>query len=74
MHNLKTNKVLHERVVLLNVRTETTPRVALANRYEMTSLSPDFMLVTLHFGVHGATAHPSRPRGDAKGRTLSSTL
>jgi KUP system potassium uptake protein len=50
MHNLKHNKVLHERVVLLNVRTETTPRVALANRYEMTSLSPDFMLVTLHFG------------------------
>ena len=28
MHNLKHNKVLHERVVLLNVRTETTPRVA----------------------------------------------
>ena len=50
MHNLKHNKVLHERVVLLNVRTETTPRVPNANRYEMTSLSPDFMLVTLHFG------------------------
>jgi KUP system potassium uptake protein len=50
MHNLKHNKVLHERVVLLNVRTETTPRVAAANRYEMTSLSPDFKLVTLHFG------------------------
>ena len=50
MHNLKHNKVLHERVVLLNVRTETTPRVALSNRYEMKSLSADFMLVTLHFG------------------------
>ena len=50
MHNLKHNKVLHERVVLLNVRNETTPRVPAANRYEMTSLSPDFMLVTLHFG------------------------
>jgi KUP system potassium uptake protein len=50
MHNLKHNKVLHERVVLLNVRTETTPRVPPANRYEKTSLSPDFMLVTLHFG------------------------
>ncbi len=50
MHNLKHNKVLHERVVLLNVRTETTPRVAAANRYEMISLSPDFKLVTLHFG------------------------
>jgi KUP system potassium uptake protein len=50
MHNLKHNKVLHEHVVLLNVRTETTPRVAHANRYEMTALSPDFKLVTLHFG------------------------
>ncbi len=50
MHNLKHNKVLHERVVLLNVRTETTPRVADANRFEIASLSPDFTLVTLHFG------------------------
>jgi KUP system potassium uptake protein len=50
MHNLKHNKVLHERVVLLNVRTETTPRAPTSHRYEMTSLSPDFMLVTLRFG------------------------
>ena len=50
MHNLKHNKVLHERVALLNVRTETTPRVADANRFEITPLSPDFTLVTLHFG------------------------
>jgi KUP system potassium uptake protein len=50
MHNLKHNKVLHERVVLLNVRTETTPRVADAQRFQIASLSPDFILVTLHFG------------------------
>ena len=50
LHNLKHNKVLHERVVLLNVRTETTPRVSPANRYEMKTLSSDFILVTLHFG------------------------
>ena len=50
MHNLKHNKVLHERVVLLNVRTETTPRVVEANRFEITPLSSDFTLVTLHFG------------------------
>ncbi len=50
MHNLKHNKVLHERVVLLNVRTETTPRVAEANRFQITPLSPDFTLVALHFG------------------------
>jgi KUP system potassium uptake protein len=50
MHNLKHNKVMHERVVLLNVRTETTPRISATNRFEMSSLSPNFMLVTLHFG------------------------
>ncbi len=50
MHNLKHNKVLHERVVLLNVRTETTPRVADSNRFEIVPLSSDFTLVTLHFG------------------------
>ncbi len=50
MHNLKHNKVLHERVVLLNVRTETTPRVAEGNRFEIVPLSTDFTLVTLHFG------------------------
>jgi KUP system potassium uptake protein len=50
MHNLKHNKVLHDRVILLSVRTETTPRVAEANRFEIAQLSPDFWLVTLHFG------------------------
>ena len=28
MHNLKHNKVMHERVVLMYVRPETAPRVA----------------------------------------------
>jgi KUP system potassium uptake protein len=50
MHNLKHNKVLHERVVLLNVRTETTPRVDSAHRFQIHALSPDFTQVTLHFG------------------------
>ena len=50
MHNLKHNKVLHERVVIMYVRTETTPRVAAAHRFEIEPLSPDFTLVTLHFG------------------------
>ena len=50
MHNLKHNKVLHDRVILLSVRTETTPRVPDAHRFEITQLSPDFWLVTLHFG------------------------
>jgi len=50
MHNLKHNKVLHERVILMAVLTEATPRVSAANRYEMTSLSPDFTAITLRYG------------------------
>ena len=59
MHNLKHNKVLHERVILLTVRTETTPRVSEANRFEILTLSPDFTLVTLHFGF---MEQPNIPR------------
>ena len=50
MHNLKHNKVLHERVVIMSVNTENTPRVPPAKRFEIEQLSHDFTQVTLHFG------------------------
>jgi KUP system potassium uptake protein len=50
MHNLKHNKVLHERVVIMNVVTEPMPRVAESHRFEIEKLSHDFMRVTLHYG------------------------
>jgi KUP system potassium uptake protein len=50
MHNLKHNKVLHERIILMSVRTENTPRVAPVNRYEIEKLSDDFTTITLHYG------------------------
>ncbi len=50
LHNLKHNKVVHERVVIMCVRAETTPRVPAAQRYEIRQLSRDFFVVTLHFG------------------------
>jgi KUP system potassium uptake protein len=50
MHNLKHNKVLHERVFIISVKTEHTPRVASQNRFEIDKLSSDFTRVTLHFG------------------------
>ena len=44
MHNLKHNKVMHERVVMMCVNTETYPRVpAKARRFEVQTLSPDFV-------------------------------
>jgi KUP system potassium uptake protein len=50
MHNLKHNKVVHERVVIMNIVTEPMPRVAEANRFEIEKLSGEFLRVTLHFG------------------------
>jgi KUP system potassium uptake protein len=50
MHNLKHNQVLHERIVLLTVRTLTTPRAAEAERIAIESLRPDISIVTLSFG------------------------
>lgn len=50
MHNLKHNKVLHERVFIVSVNTEPTPRVSPDKRYEIEKLSEDFTKVTLHFG------------------------
>jgi KUP system potassium uptake protein len=50
LHNIKHNKVLHERVWIMSVRTEDTPRVPLANRYEIVNLSDDFTGITLRYG------------------------
>jgi KUP system potassium uptake protein len=50
MHNLKHNKVLHERVLVICVNTEDRPRVAPSRRYELEQLSDDFSRATLHFG------------------------
>ncbi|HEY1736583.1 MAG TPA: potassium transporter Kup [Methylovirgula sp.] len=50
LHNLKHNKVLHEHVWIMSVRTESTPRVPLARRYEMEEISKDFTRIILHYG------------------------
>ncbi len=50
MHNLKHNKVLHERIILVSVRTEEVPRVSPSARCETEKLSDEFTRITLHFG------------------------
>ncbi|HUZ90780.1 MAG TPA: potassium transporter Kup [Methylocella sp.] len=50
MHNLKHNKVLHERVWILSVVTEDTPRVPASQRFQIDKLSEDFTRVVLHYG------------------------
>ncbi|BEV72892.1 low affinity potassium transporter Kup [Paludibacterium sp. THUN1379] len=48
LHNLKHNKVLHERVVLMTISTEDIPYVT--NRVEISQLSNSFWRVVAHYG------------------------
>jgi len=50
LHNLKHNKVLHERIVLLHVITENVPRVAPERRLETTDLDGNFHSIVVRYG------------------------
>ncbi|MDY4377907.1 low affinity potassium transporter Kup [Pectobacterium brasiliense] len=50
LHNLKHNKILHERVVLLTMRTEDAPYVLNARRVTVEQLSPTFWRVIANYG------------------------
>ncbi|MGA7993701.1 MAG: potassium transporter Kup [Bradyrhizobium sp.] len=50
LHNLKHNKVLHEHNVILTIETAQTPRVDLAERVRMETISERFSTVRLRFG------------------------
>jgi KUP system potassium uptake protein len=50
LHNLKHNKVLHERIVLLHVVTANIPRVPRERRIEVTHLADDFHSIVVRYG------------------------
>jgi KUP system potassium uptake protein len=50
LHNLKHNKVLHERVVLLTIRTEEIPHVPASDRLRVEDLGHGFFRVVLTYG------------------------
>jgi len=50
LHNMKHNKVLHERNVLMTVRTEDVPRLPEAERLQINHLRQNFHTVTIHYG------------------------
>jgi KUP system potassium uptake protein len=50
MHNLKHNKVLHEKNVILTVRTTETPRVKDEDRIKIEPVNEDFKKVTVAYG------------------------
>ena len=50
LHNLKHNKVLHERVVVLKVETEDVPRVPTSERLEVEHMGANFHRVVVRYG------------------------
>jgi KUP system potassium uptake protein len=50
LHNMKHNKVLHERNVLMTVRTRDVPRVPDADRLEIRHFDKNFHTVTIRYG------------------------
>ena len=50
LHNLKHNQVLHERVLILNVKVEEVPHVPPAKRLEVHGAGKGFHRVILHYG------------------------
>ncbi|MES2343718.1 MAG: potassium transporter Kup [Pseudomonadota bacterium] len=50
MHNLKHNKVLHEKNIILTVHTAETPRVKEENRVQIEPINDDFKKVTINYG------------------------
>ncbi|MFJ5160200.1 low affinity potassium transporter Kup [Pantoea sp. NPDC088449] len=50
LHNLKHNRVLHKRVVLLHIHTADIPRVYNQKRLSISQLSPSFWQVTATYG------------------------
>jgi KUP system potassium uptake protein len=59
LHNLKHNKVLHERIVLLHVVTANIPRVSPERRLKVTDLGDDFHTIVAEYGF---MQHPNVPR------------
>jgi KUP system potassium uptake protein len=50
MHNLKHNRVLHERNIILTIKTEDTPRVLRHERVEINRVADTFIRVIAHYG------------------------
>ena len=50
LHNLKHNKVLHERIVLLTIKIENVPAVDPEKRYELKVMEAGFFRLILRYG------------------------
>jgi KUP system potassium uptake protein len=59
LHNIKHNKVLHERVVILTVAIQDVPLVDPADRYDILDLGNGFYRLTLRYGFLEETDVPA---------------
>jgi len=59
LHNLKHNKVLHERVLLLTVRIEDVPYVDEEKRFELKALGDGFFRLIVRYGFMQETDIPA---------------
>ena len=59
LHNIKHNKVLHERVVVLTVQIADIPYVDEEERFKISSLGDGFYRVVLHYGFMEETDVPA---------------
>ena len=50
MHNLKHNRVLHERNILLTIKTEEKPRIPRHERVQVERIADGFFRVVAHYG------------------------
>jgi KUP system potassium uptake protein len=62
LHNLKHNKVLHERVVFLSVQTEEVPYVTVEERHTVDKIADGFYQIVLRYGFM-EDAHVPRALG-----------
>jgi KUP system potassium uptake protein len=59
LHNLKHNKVLHQRIVLMHVVTENVPRIAPQDRIQTADLGDNFYSIRARYGF---MEHPNMPQ------------
>jgi KUP system potassium uptake protein len=59
LHNIKHNKVLHERVVVLTVEVADVPYVEARERYDVQDMGQGFYRLTLHYGFMEETDIPA---------------
>ena len=71
LHNLKHNKVLHERVLLVNVTVEDTPIVTADKRLEIQKLGKGFYSIRIH---HGFFETPDVPQALSEARRFGLSI